>query len=307
MTVISVVIPVKDGGDDLRRCLEALNSQAVDEEVEIVIVDSGSEDGTPELARAMGAHVHEIPAADFNHGETRNLGARLASGDVIVYTVDDALPVDDSLLRNLTAPLRDEPGLAATFGRHLPREGAPPHQVFYIDARYGPKPRRHTATNVGGLAVSQAMFSNVASAIRRDVLDVVPFASDIVIAEDAEWCSRALRAGHDVAYVPTAVVRHSHIYSLGDTVKRYFDLGAAADRSVLSEQEGRSRSVKGSGARFVRKEIGWMWRSGYRREIPSAIAHEGARYTGFQLGSYHRFVPKRVRSRISRTSVYWSR
>ena len=44
--MISVVIPVKDGGADLMRCLEAIAHQRVDEEVEIVVVDSGSRDGS---------------------------------------------------------------------------------------------------------------------------------------------------------------------------------------------------------------------------------------------------------------------
>ena len=59
--LISVVIPVKDGGSDLDRCLAGIAAQQVDEEVEIVVVDSGSTDGSAERARAAGALVHEIP------------------------------------------------------------------------------------------------------------------------------------------------------------------------------------------------------------------------------------------------------
>ena len=60
--VISVVVPVKDGGSDLARCLDGIRSQAVAEEVEIVVIDSGSSDGSVGLARAHGALVREIPA-----------------------------------------------------------------------------------------------------------------------------------------------------------------------------------------------------------------------------------------------------
>ena len=74
--MISVVIPVKDGGADLVRCLEAISRQRVDDEVEVVVVDSGSRDGSAARARSLGARVQEIPAHEFNHGRTRNLGAR---------------------------------------------------------------------------------------------------------------------------------------------------------------------------------------------------------------------------------------
>ena len=305
--MLSVVIPVKDGGEGFRLCLAAIADQATDEEVEVIVVDSGSTDGTQEVARSMGARVHEIPAAEFNHGETRNLGARLAGGEIVVYTVDDALPVDASWLTSLTDPIRNDPSLAATFGRHIPNEDAPPHQAFYIEQRYGTRPKTHTAESAANLPVAEVLFSNVSSAIRRDVLGEIPFAADIVISEDAEWCARALQAGHSVAYVPDAVVRHSHNYTLRDAVKRYFDLGAAAERSVLSGRENRSHGAWGEGVRYVRGEVGWMWRSGHRAQIPAAIAHEAARFAGYQLGVRHGFVPGPIRRRISRTAVYWSR
>jgi len=59
--VISVLIPVKDGGSDLVRCLEAIAAQNVDDQVEVVVVDSGSSDGSPDRARPLG----RLPRGDF--------------------------------------------------------------------------------------------------------------------------------------------------------------------------------------------------------------------------------------------------
>jgi rhamnosyltransferase len=99
--VISVVIPVKNGGADLARCLRGIAAQRVDEDVEVVAVDSGSTDGSPELARAAGAVVHEIPAEEFGHGRTRNLGVGLARGDLVVFTSQDAVADDEGWLSRL--------------------------------------------------------------------------------------------------------------------------------------------------------------------------------------------------------------
>ena len=304
--MISVVIPVKNGGERLRRCLEAVLAQETDDEVEIVIVDSGSTDGTVELASSLGARVHEIPPGDFNHGATRNLGADLAAGEIVVFTVDDALPVGTGWLESLTAPLRAPGPLAGTYSRQVAYDDAPPHQRLYIEHRYGPEPRVQRAVSPAELTVANVLFSNVSSAIRTSVLAEHPFASDIVIAEDLEWCGRVLLAGHEVSYVPESVVRHSHTYTFGDTVKRYFDQGAAAERSFMVGDRSSPNSVRGEGLRYVRGELNWMWRNGERSAIPAALAHEAARFAGFQLGVHHRRLPRWLRRRMSRTAVYWS-
>jgi len=290
----------------MRRCLEAIRGQEVSDDVEILAVDSGSTDGTQDLVRSFDGRVHEIAPEDFNHGETRNLGARLAAGEIVVFTVDDAVAVDERWLGRLTEPLRAENRLAGTYARQIAYESAPPHQSYYIEHRYGPRPRVQRATGPDDLTVANVLFSNVSSAIRKPLLEEFPFAGDIVIAEDLEWSTRVLLAGHEIAYVPDAVVRHSHDYTLGDALKRYFDQGAAAERSFMAGDRSSPGAVRGDGVRFVRDELAWLWKSGRRSSIPYTLAHEVTRYAGFQLGVHHRRVPRRLRARISRTSVYWS-
>lgn len=303
--MISIVLPVKDGGDALNRCLLALREQEISEDVEVVVVDSGSTDGSKELAESFGARVYEIPPATFNHGETRNVGASLANGDILVFTVDDALPADHHWLARLVAPLREDNDLIGSYSRQVARPGAPPHQRYYVDFRFGPEPRDQRASSPDELTVQTTLFSNVASAIRAPLLDRYPFPDDIVIAEDLEWCSRVLLAGYGIRYVPESVVQHSHDYSLVALVKRYFDQGAAAKRSFMAP--GQAAVVRGAGLSFVRDELGWMWSQGYRRHIPYALAHEFTRYLAFQLGLRHHLVPKALRARISRTSTHWDR
>ena len=91
--MISIVIPVRNGGEDLRLCLEGIRKQQVDEDIEVVVIDSGSTDGSTQIAADWGADVHSIAAAEFHHGRTRNLGARLAKGDTLVFTSQDAWAV----------------------------------------------------------------------------------------------------------------------------------------------------------------------------------------------------------------------
>jgi rhamnosyltransferase len=305
--VISIVIPVKNGGEGLRTSLEAIRGQQVDDDVVVVVVDSGSTDGSQELARSFGASVHEIAPADFNHGATRNLGAQLATGETIVFTVDDATPVGPNWLEELTAPLRTENRLAGTYSRQIAYDDAPPYQRHYIDYRFGPEARVQSATEPEDLTVAATLFSNVSSAVRRDVLERHPLSDDVMIGEDLEWCGRVLLAGYEVAYIPSSLVLHSHKYTSGALFRRYFDQGVAAEQTFHRGGPAAQRAVRGEGLRYVKDELAWLWQTGARRSLPGALGFELTRYAGFRLGTRYRMLPRALRRRFSRLPTYWDR
>jgi glycosyltransferase involved in cell wall biosynthesis len=176
--VISVVIPVKNGGADLRRCLEGIAAQRAGDEVEVVVVDSGSTDGSDALAESFGARVHRIAPEAFNHGGTRNLGVSLARGEKLVFTSQDAHAEGGDWLERLVAPLRD-PAVAGAYGRQVAHEGAKPPERFFLDYLYGPRPRVQRAASEAELSMATTLFSNVNSAIRRDVFDRFRFVDEI--------------------------------------------------------------------------------------------------------------------------------
>src|SRR5438067_643947 len=130
--MISIILPVKDGGDDLRRCLERIARQRVEHQIETLVVDSGSHDDSVRVARAHGARVYETMAGEFRHGRTRNFGARHASGEFLVFTSQDAYAVSDDWLKRLTAPLETDQTLAGVYGRQIPHEGASPPEEFFL-------------------------------------------------------------------------------------------------------------------------------------------------------------------------------
>ena len=88
--MISVVIPVKNGGKTLERCLDSLRNQINGRDLEIIILDSMSSDNSKEIGFSYGAIIIPIPNGTFNHGLTRNLGVQKSSGDLIYLTVQDA-------------------------------------------------------------------------------------------------------------------------------------------------------------------------------------------------------------------------
>jgi rhamnosyltransferase len=303
--VISIVIPVKDGGGDLARCLDAIAAQAIEEQVEIVVVDSGSTDGSLELARGRGAIVREIPSHEFSHGASRNLGARLAGGELLVFISQDAYPVDEMWLERLSAPLREDPSVAGVYGRQLPHAGARPPERYFLDFLYGPEPRRQQAAGTRELTMESTLFSNVNAAMPRALWERFPFAEDIIMSEDQDWCRRVLLADFVVVYEPAAAVRHSHDYTLRQAFRRFFDSGASADRAYLAGERESVRALRAAAIRYARGELVWMWTTGQRRWIPYAALYETLKLIGLLLGANHRHLPLAAKRRLSSLPGFW--
>ena len=295
--MISVVIPVKDGGSDLDRCLAGIAAQQVDEEVEIVVVDSGSTDGSAERARAAGALVHEIPAGAFGHGRTRNLGVELARGETIVFTSQDAVAAGADWLARLVAAARSGPDVAGAYGRQLPHPDARPPERFFLDFLYGADARVQRLEPDAELTFETTLFSNVSAAIPRAVLARFPFRDDLTMSEDQEWSRRVLRDGLSLVYEPRAAVRHSHAYTVRSAFRRFFDSGVSAEHAYVEGDESRA-ALRRAGARYAREELSWLWRTGRRRWIPYTAVYELGKFAGLQLGLRHHRLPRSLVRRL---------
>ena len=304
--VISIVIPVKDGGADLARCLEGIQRQQVADPVEVVVVDSGSSDDSVQVARDHGARVHEIRPEDFNHGATRNLGAGLAGGEILVFLSQDAEPVGTDWLDRLVAPLAADDSVAGVYGRQIARPDAVPPERYFLDFLYGAEPRIQSAGGEHELSMDTTLFSNANSALRRSLWERYPYADDIIMSEDQDWSRRVLVAGWRIAYEPRAVVRHSHPYTIAAAFRRFFDSGVSAERAYLSASSS-NLVLRRTALRYLRGELRWLARSGQARWIPYAAVYELAKLAGLALGARHRRLPLSLKLRLTANRPYWLR
>lgn len=214
----SVVLPVKDGATHLSQLLEALAGQVFEGELEVLAIDSGSSDESLAILERHRVRTLRIPPGSFDHGTTRNLGAREARGETVVFLSQDAVPADSHVVARLAAALQGDRRLAGAFARQQPRPEADPLTRRDLAAwvAASPEPRTVVADDLARFEARPpleryrlAAFDNVASAVRRTLLLEQPFAPT-AFGEDVEWGLRMLRLGHGLAYVPSAVVVHSH-------------------------------------------------------------------------------------------------
>ena len=226
---ISLIIPTLGGAKDLPALMTRLKNQTVPPD-EIIIVDSGSTDGTAQLARELGAQVIEIERRDFDHGGTRDMALRRSRGEFVLFMTQDALPVDEYYIERLIAPF-DDPRVAAVGGRQKPKDNARPFERLVREHNYPKDIRVWDASAIPQMGVRAFLISDVCSAYRRSAyLNAGGFDHPIMTNEDMLMAQRLLADGHLLCYCGAAAVLHSHNMTLSQQFKRNYIVGRTMKR-----------------------------------------------------------------------------
>jgi rhamnosyltransferase len=261
---ISIIIVTRNEAKNIDRCLDGVCRQQGEWEKEVVLVDSSSEDGTPERARQYGAKVHVIPRHEFHHSITRNLGATLSAGDYLVYLGGDAWPAHEHWLERLMAPLSESERIAACYGRHLPKPECDPINRFRLSWNYGPDRLDKCLARASDLGHRLCFFSTVNCVIRRRVWDQFRFPEDVSIFEDATFARKVINAGFTTCYIPEAEVVHSHNLRAMQIFHRYRDVGYIYSQYAIANRREKSYGSEGvsylkAGFQQIRTEAGLGW------------------------------------------------
>ena len=194
----SIIVRTKNEAASIGRTLDLLESQTVTRGggTEIIVVDSGSTDGTVEIVRGRQVELVEIPADSFTYGHALNVGGGHASAPVLVALSAHAFPNDDGWLERLLACFDDERVAAASGEVH----------------GWDDKPL--TGRVVQDLATAERNpywgYSNAAGAVRAELWQRRGFREDLPFSEDKEWAWHWLHDGWKVVIDPHLSVDHDH-------------------------------------------------------------------------------------------------
>jgi rhamnosyltransferase len=212
--------------ESINGLLDSCLAQSVDFPFEILVIDSGSSDGTVEAVSSREAiRLHRIPNTSFGHGRTRNLAVELAKGEFVVFVTQDAAPASEHWLGEILRPFEVSDRVACVFGKQVPHPDCCPtvkRDVINHFRSFGPDPSvmlQMDNPRLSSEAERDALtfFSDVNSAVRRRTMQAVPY-RDVQYAEDQALGRDMIKAGFIKVYAPLAAVTHSHSYP----PRRYF-------------------------------------------------------------------------------------
>ncbi|CAM3695106.1 glycosyltransferase [Cohnella lubricantis] len=297
----SVIIPTLNAEAYLPELFVQLRNQTKPPH-EIVIVDSQSTDMTASLAADCGARVIQIAREQFDHGGTRNLAAKHATGDVLVFMTQDAQPMNDRFVEELLKPLNDSQ-VAAVYGRQEARTDANALERMTREINYPQQAMFKSMKDLPERGIKLFFFSNVCSAIRSDLFQQVGgFPETTIMNEDMLFAAKCILEGLTIVYNPKAEVLHSHNYTLRKQFQRNFDIGVFLRMNDWILQYA---TAEKEGIKLIRQQLGMLIHDGYGYLIPRWFAEAGAKYVGYRMGLAYRLIPLWLRKKLSMHSFYW--
>jgi glycosyltransferase involved in cell wall biosynthesis len=214
---VSVVVPTYNGAKRISACIEALLKQHTINWFEIIVVDDGSTDETPEVVKTYPS-VKLIHQSQAGPAVARNNGARNACGSIILFTDDDCVPLND-WIDKMTEPF-DDPEVAGVKGVYLTEQ----KQMIsrFVQQEYEEKYERLSKLDRINLV------DTYSAGFRRDIFlqtggydETFAFPS----VEDRDFSFKLWTLGYKMVFAPSAKVYHTHADDLWIYIRKKFKNG----------------------------------------------------------------------------------
>jgi glycosyltransferase involved in cell wall biosynthesis len=208
--IVSVVIRSYNEEKHIGRLLHGISQQTLDDII-VVIVDSGSTDGTLAIASRFPVKIVNIRPENFSFGRSLNLGCAATTSEFIVIASAHVYPVYRNWIEQLLAPFQDSK-VGMVYGKQQGGETTKfaEHQIF---ARWFP--------DQSTPAQNHPFCNNANAAIRRVLWNQFLYNEEITGLEDLELANRVLKAGYRLAYQAGAAVVHLHDEIYAQIYNRY--------------------------------------------------------------------------------------
>ncbi|MEN4012994.1 MAG: glycosyltransferase family 2 protein [Chloroflexota bacterium] len=262
--VCSIVIRAYNEEKHISRLLSGILEQTV-REAQIILVDSGSTDGTLAAASRFPVEVVHIRPQEFTFGRSLNMGIASARSDQVVIVSAHVYPVYPDWLERLLEPLADSQ-VALVYGK---QRGAATskyseHQVF-----------RRWFSDQSCLRQPHPFCNNANAAIRRGLWEQHAYDELLTGLEDLAWARWAQSQGYGVAYVAEAEVVHVHNETWRGIYNRYRREGMAF-KQIHPQEHFRF-------ADFLRLWVGNVYSDWRAAAAEKALAREWANIIRFRL------------------------
>lgn len=299
---IAICIPTYNAGKIWPEVLRSINDQKL-QPFKRFIIDSGSKDDTVKLALENSFDVTKISLGEFDHGGTRqSLINKCADIDICVFLTQDAILANSYSLENIIDVFKNsEIGMA--YGRQLPHKTATVLEAHARLFNYPEESQLRGKEQIEIYGFKTIFCSNSFAAYRIASLKIIGgFPLDSIMGEDTIVAAKMIAIDLKVAYVSSAMVYHSHAYTVLQEFKRYFDTGAFHAQNLnLYNQFGKPT---GEGFKFVLSEIKFSIVKNPLSTImifPKTVA----KFIGYKMGQNYKSLPLKLIRLISMHKHFW--
>ena len=322
--LFGVIVPTYNPGlEAWARWVQALQSQNC-KPMQVVVVDSGSTDGSLAMSQQAGFRVLHTEAKSFNHGATRqwalhqgflnpesisaispNLSAPPSTPpEFMVFLTQDAILASPNALADLLQAFQD-PQVAAAYGRQLPNQNAHWLEAHTRSFNYPDASKTVQLQDKASLGIKACFLSNSFAAYRLQALMAQGgFPAHLPLGEDTYTAAKLLLSGQSLRYQATAEVYHSHNYNGLQDFQRMFDTGVFhAQNPWLLQNFGKA---EGEGAKLVRSQ----WQSlqqqpHFMQGLLQWLSTNALKLLGYKLGRAHQWLPKALVKKFAMNKVFW--
>lgn len=287
---IAIICPLYNASSYIRELHRNLLIQKKWEnniEIDIRYVFTESKDETEEILRDLKINYKKITAKEFSHSKTREEMAFESDADIIVFISQDIKIKNDVWLMNLTKPIINKE-CNASFSRQLPENNT--IEKYIREKNYPDVSRVVTKEDVKKLGLLTFFYSDASSAIENSFYKKLNGydGKRLIINEDMYIAEKLINAGGIIKYCSDSEVYHSHIFTLQELYKRYFDTG------VFFKQNSQFLNYKSNegGFNLAKYVFGRAKQEKNYKVLFNILPNFGARFIGNELGKKYDKLPK---------------
>ena len=271
--VCSIVIRAFNEERHLGRLLEGISRQTI-QDVQMILVDSGSTDNTVNIAKEKDVEIVSINPQDFTFGRSLNMGIKAAESDIILIASAHVYPVYPDWIERMLEPFSD-PSVALVYGKQRGVSGSQfsEKQIF-----------NHWYPDVSQNIQDHPFCNNANAAIRRSLWEKNLYNESLPGLEDLAWAKWAQENNHKIAYIAQAEIKHVHEESWRGIKKRYQREGMAFKSIYPQEHFTLFDLIRLFGKNVYSDVLQAKRENIYMREIKSILRFRWQQFYGTYLG-----------------------
>ncbi|KAF0144497.1 MAG: hypothetical protein FD156_1801 [Nitrospirae bacterium] len=213
--MVSVVIPAYNAEKTIAACLTSLMKQDYPGDYEVIVVDDGSSDSTPNIVSGY-ERVRLIKQENAGPAAARNKGAAAAKGEIILFTDSDCVP-EGNWIKEMVNPFKDNRDVVGVKGRYKTKQKET--TARFVQFEYEDKYRYMQKDKYIDF------IDTYSAGFKREIfLEMRGYDTEfpVACAEDVELSFRLSKKGYKMIFNPNAVVYHIHPAGLKDYLRKKY-------------------------------------------------------------------------------------